>query len=189
MFFKCGHHKIQYNIKAVCFSILLALRQHQKWQLNNSNSIKTKINTKTCIYTLYIYIYIYIHLYIYDTLDILYLALYVQSDATTLPKHLTANTRFATSGAGTSYPSRVHPWFLVVTRYLVFCVMFCGSYCSFVLFLLAIVLSVLRWFTDSDYPFRIFKLFLSMKDKSSCLLINLKFNILKLPCQSVFFYI
>jgi hypothetical protein len=30
----------------------------------------------------------------------------------------------------------------------------------FVRFLLAIVLSVLLWFTDSDYPFCIFKLFL-----------------------------
>jgi hypothetical protein len=44
-----------------------------------------------------------------------------------------------------------------VTRSLVFCVMFCRS--LFVLFLLAIVLSVLR-FTDSDYPFGVFKLFL-----------------------------
>jgi hypothetical protein len=34
--------------------------------------------------------------------------------------------------------------------------------CSFVLFLLAIVLSVLLRFTDSDYPFGIFKLFLLM---------------------------
>ena len=32
--------------------------------------------------------------------------------------------------------------------------------CPFVLFLLTIVLSVLLWFTDSDYPFGIFKLFL-----------------------------
>ena len=32
--------------------------------------------------------------------------------------------------------------------------------CPFALFLLAIVLSVLLWFTDSDYPFSIFKLFL-----------------------------
>jgi hypothetical protein len=33
--------------------------------------------------------------------------------------------------------------------------------CPFVLFLLAIVLSVLRRYTDSDGPFGIFKLFLS----------------------------
>ena len=44
-----------------------------------------------------------------------------------------------------------------VTRSEVYCVMFCKS--LYVLFLLAIVLSVLR-FTDSDYPFGIFKLFL-----------------------------
>jgi hypothetical protein len=44
-----------------------------------------------------------------------------------------------------------------VTRSLVFCVMFCRS--LFVLFPLTIVLSVLL-FTDSDYPFGFFKLFL-----------------------------
>jgi hypothetical protein len=44
-----------------------------------------------------------------------------------------------------------------VVRYLVFCVVFCRS--LFVLFRLAIVLSVLR-FTYSDYAFDIFKLFL-----------------------------
>ena len=45
------------------------------------------------------------------------------------------------------------------TRYLVLCVMFCGS--LFVLFLLAILLSILLRFTDFYYPFGIFKLFLS----------------------------
>ena len=44
-----------------------------------------------------------------------------------------------------------------VTRSLVLCVVFCRSF--FVLFRLAIVLSVLR-FAISDYPFGIFKLFL-----------------------------
>jgi hypothetical protein len=44
-----------------------------------------------------------------------------------------------------------------VARSLVFYVMFCRS--MFVLFLLAIVLSVLLRFTFSDYPFGIFKLF------------------------------
>jgi hypothetical protein len=34
-----------------------------------------------------------------------------------------------------------------------------NSSCTFVLFLLAIVLSVLLRYTDSDYPFGIFKLF------------------------------
>ena len=46
-----------------------------------------------------------------------------------------------------------------VTRSLVLCVMFCRY--LFVLFLLAIVLSVLR-FMDSNYPFGSFKLFLYM---------------------------
>ena len=45
-----------------------------------------------------------------------------------------------------------------VTRSLVWCVMLCRS--LFVLFLLAIVLSVPLWVTDSNYPFGIFKLFL-----------------------------
>ena len=39
--------------------------------------------------------------------------------------------------------------------------MFCRSlFVFFVLFLLAIVLSVHRWFADSNYPYGIFKLFL-----------------------------
>jgi hypothetical protein len=38
--------------------------------------------------------------------------------------------------------------------------MFCIVVCLFVVFLLVIVLSVLLRFTDSDYPFGIFKLFL-----------------------------
>ena len=65
--------------------------------------------------------------------------------------------------AGTAYPSITHeltrlPYFggVRVNRYWVVCVMLCRS--CFVLFLLAIVLSVL-WFTASDYPFGIFKLF------------------------------
>ena len=46
-----------------------------------------------------------------------------------------------------------------VIQSLVVCVMLCRS--LFVLFLLAIVLSVLLRFTDSDYSFGIFKPFLS----------------------------
>ena len=49
-----------------------------------------------------------------------------------------------------------------VTRALVLYVMFFVDRClSFCHFLLAIVLSVLLRFTDSDYPFGIFKLFLN----------------------------
>ena len=53
-----------------------------------------------------------------------------------------------------------HPGYSGVrfTRSLVLCVVFCGS--LYVLFLLAIVLSVLLRFTDSDGPFGIFGLFL-----------------------------
>jgi len=40
--------------------------------------------------------------------------------------------------------------------------------CPFVLSLLAIVLSVLHRFTDSDYPFGIFKLFLQMCPYDVC---------------------
>ena len=45
-----------------------------------------------------------------------------------------------------------------VAQSLVFCVVYCRSLNIF--FLLAIVLSVLHRFTDSDSPFSIFKLFL-----------------------------
>jgi hypothetical protein len=68
-------------------------------------------------------------------------------------------TRVATSGAGTAtLPQHLTspPVFsgVYVTWSLALSVMFCRSW----LVLLAIVLSVLR-FTDSDYPFGIFKLF------------------------------
>jgi hypothetical protein len=51
-----------------------------------------------------------------------------------------------------------------VARSLIFCVVFCRSFffCPFILFLLAIVLSVLPRFTDSDYRFGIFKLFIHL---------------------------
>ena len=48
---------------------------------------------------------------------------------------------------------------VLVTQSLVLCVCFVDVVCPFVLFLLAIVLSVLRY-TDSDCHFGIFKLFL-----------------------------
>ena len=48
-----------------------------------------------------------------------------------------------------------------VTRSLVLSVCFVDRCLSFILFLLVIVLSVLLRYTDSDYPFGIFKLFLS----------------------------
>ena len=82
------------------------------------------------------------------------------------------NTTGATSGAGTAYPSCVHTQFLWGSCYSIvsFMCMFCRS--LFVLFffffyplcclffcLLSIVLSVLLRYTDSDYPFGIFKLF------------------------------
>jgi len=46
-------------------------------------------------------------------------------------------------------------------------------FCPFVLFLLAIVLSVLLRFTDSDYPFGIFKLFL-YENNDPILCLNIK---------------
>ena len=46
-----------------------------------------------------------------------------------------------------------------VTRSLVLYACFVDLVCPFVLFLLVIVLSVLLRYTDSDYPFGIFKLF------------------------------
>ena len=50
-----------------------------------------------------------------------------------------------------------------VTRSLVLYVCFVGHCLFFCTFLLAIALSVLLRYTDSDYPFGIFKLFLHMK--------------------------
>ena len=50
-----------------------------------------------------------------------------------------------------------------VTRSLVLCIMFCLS--LFVLFVFAIVWSVLLRFTDSDYLFGIFKLFINYQIK------------------------
>jgi hypothetical protein len=47
------------------------------------------------------------------------------------------------------------------TRSLVYVWFYVDVVCPFVLFLLAIVLSILR-FTDSDYPFGIFKHFLKV---------------------------
>jgi len=48
-----------------------------------------------------------------------------------------------------------------VSRSLVLCVCFVDRYLSFCTFSLTIVLSVLLRYTDSDYPFGIFKLFLN----------------------------
>ena len=69
-----------------------------------------------------------------------------------------------------------------VARSSVFCVMFCRS--SFVLlyfFLLVIVLSVLR-FTDFDYPFGIFKLFLTnfglLIDRTLSIYLNVRLQVL-----------
>ena len=47
-----------------------------------------------------------------------------------------------------------------VTRSFVLSVCVVDRFCPFVLFLIAIVLSVLLRYTDSDYSFGIFKLFL-----------------------------
>jgi len=56
--------------------------------------------------------------------------------------------------------------------------MFCIS--LFVLFLLAIVLSVLLRFQDSDYPFAIFKLFLVNNSLPSCFFF---FNKYEMPSE------
>ena len=66
----------------------------------------------------------------------------VEQELLTLPEHLSSPPGFR------------------VTRSLVLCVCFVNRCLSFVLFILAIVLSVLLRYTDSDCPFGIFKLFL-----------------------------
>jgi hypothetical protein len=73
------------------------------------------------------------------------------------------NTTGATSGAGTAYPSGAPEFTPIfsgvrVTRSLILCVWFEDRCLSFCTFSVATVLSVLRY-TDSDYPFDIFKLF------------------------------
>ena len=68
----------------------------------------------------------------------------VGQELLTLPEHLSSPPLF----------SEVR-----VTRSLVLCVCFVDRYLSFCPFSLATVLSVLLRYTDSDYPFGIFKLF------------------------------
>jgi hypothetical protein len=70
----------------------------------------------------------------------------------------------ATSGTGTAYPSGAPEFTPVfsgvrVTRSLVLCVCFVDRCWSFCTFSLAIVLSNLLHFTDSDHPFGIFEPF------------------------------
>jgi hypothetical protein len=67
----------------------------------------------------------------------------LEQELLTLPEHMSSPPVF----------SGVHVTQSSVYMYVV---------CPFVLFLLAIMLSVLLWYTDSDYPFGIFKLFLYM---------------------------
>ena len=72
-------------------------------------------------------------------------------------------TTGATGGAGTAYPSgtlEFTPGFQWDSCYSIFSFICMFSRSMFVLFLFAIVLSVLLRFTNSDYPFGIFKLFL-----------------------------
>ena len=74
------------------------------------------------------------------------------------------NTTGAISGAGTAYPSRAPEFIPCFSGFVLLDLQFYvyvlqNVVCHFVLFLLAIVLSVLRQFTDSDYPFDIFILF------------------------------
>ena len=72
------------------------------------------------------------------------------------------NTAGATCGAGTAYPSEAPEFTLGfsvvhVTRSLVLSVCFVNCCFPFEHFLLAIVFSFLLRYTDSDYPFGIFK--------------------------------
>ena len=78
-----------------------------------------------------------------------------------------SNTTGATSGGGTTYPSRAHeftPGFQCDSYYSIFsflCNILQIVVCFFCLFSLTNVLSVVRLFTHSDYPFAVFKLFLT----------------------------
>jgi hypothetical protein len=95
----------------------------------------------------------------------------VEQELLTLPEHLTSIPVF--SG-------------IRVTRSLVLYVCFvdrCLSFC--VLFLFAIVLSVLLRYTDSDCPFDIFKL-LSLKQQSVGRYVGSLDHIILIPSQPVF---
>ena len=87
----------------------------------------------------------------------------VDKELLTLPKHLSSPPSFSGDRA---------------TRSLVLCVCFVDRRLSFCPFLV-IVLSVLLRFTDSDYPFIIFKLFLSLSEQIICF--RRKANIKNVP--------
>jgi hypothetical protein len=71
-----------------------------------------------------------------------------------------------------------------VTRSLVLYVCFVDRCLSFCTFFWAIVLSVLLRYTDSDYPFGIFKLFLTLHEQYflhiDCLLFNVTYSVFQL---------
>ena len=91
---------------------------------------------------------------------------YIDCVFTLSPTRLLQDFTGVISGTGTAYPSgapEITPGFseVRVTRSLISYVCFvdrCLSFCTF--FLLTIVFSVLLRYTDSDYTFGIFKLFL-----------------------------
>ena len=68
-----------------------------------------------------------------------------------------------------------------VAQSLFFCVHCILDHCPFVLFLLAIVLSVLRY-TDPDCPFGIFKLFLKLYTE---IVVHLKLNSSAIYTQTI----
>jgi hypothetical protein len=83
-----------------------------------------------------------------------------------------SNTTGATSGSGTAtFPEHLNslPIFsgVRVTRFLILCLVLCRS--LFVLFLLAILLSVFLRFTDSDYPCGIFTLLIDLENWRYCI--------------------
>ena len=101
---------------------------------------------------------------LFDCLKIKYLCFYPE-------KHdfiITLAQTCVTSGAGIAYLSGAPEftpafyWGSCCSIFSFMCSVLQIVVCHFVLFLLAIVLSVLR-FTDSDYPFGIFKLFLDVQ--------------------------
>ena len=106
---------------------------------------------------------------IYVINDHEYVSLVVNTSRSFSPSCLIAGfvfrlTHGATSGAGTAYPSlapEFTPGFQLVSCYSIFSFMRMFRRSLFVLFLLVIVqLFAILWFTDSDYPFDIDKLFL-----------------------------
>ena len=101
--------------------------------------------------------------------------------------HLIFNVRYtmdATSGSGNAYPSVFNV--VRVAQSIVSCIVFCRRL-FFVFFLMAIVLSVLR-FSASDYPFDIFKFFIRQSHQANKHALIHSMNAVAIGAMNIFCY-